>query len=394
MENENKFLDYNGLKFYHRRAKSEYDKIYAKKDDIKGVDLSNYVAKDDEFLRNPSGYGMQTIEDWADGITTGFIQIIQGYNDIPRTYAKKSEVVDQETLNKVIGEAQHIKKEVVDSLPDVSQGIENVIYLVKKDGKKSNGYDEYFLINGEWELIGDTNTEIDLSNYPTKEDLNKAVEGANPKIDIISDHEIDLLFNMLDEDYNPFNDNYLRVWSGENMIAKIESPTEILQSQFANRNITKLDLPDSVQMINEYAFAHNKLTSVTIPDSVDKILDNAFYGNELTSVTLSNNLVGIRNNVFEGNKLTSVTIPNGVTSIGYRAFAENELTSVTIPDSLKTISESAFESNKLTSVTIPDSVYKIEYKAFYDNPLKTVTISKNTKFESDTFPEGVEFIYR
>ena len=53
--------------------------------------------------------------------------------------------------------------EIVDELP--TSGQSNTIYLVpKEDGE---GYDEYIYVNGEWELIGDT--DIELDRYVDKE---------------------------------------------------------------------------------------------------------------------------------------------------------------------------------------------------------------------------------
>ena len=74
--------------------------------------------------------------------------------------------------------------EVVDELPteDIS---DTTIYLVPQEGSAASGqdiYDEYIHIPGEgeeqgtWELIG--NTDIDLSNYSTTEQMNSAISSA------------------------------------------------------------------------------------------------------------------------------------------------------------------------------------------------------------------------
>ena len=65
-----------------------------------------------------------------------------------------------------ISKAGHISKTIVTELPAVADAKDNVIYMIKKatpDG--SNLYDEYMLIDGAMEKIGDTKTVIEaISN--------------------------------------------------------------------------------------------------------------------------------------------------------------------------------------------------------------------------------------
>ena len=65
-----------------------------------------------------------------------------------------------------IAAAGHITKSIVETLPDAKSAKDNVIYMIKKvtpDG--SNLYDEYMLISGAMEKIGDTKTVIEeISN--------------------------------------------------------------------------------------------------------------------------------------------------------------------------------------------------------------------------------------
>lgn len=70
-------------------------------------------------------------------------------------------------LKTMIGNLANLRIEVVTKLP--STGEVNVIYLVKKVGKNSDVHDEYIYVENTWEKIG--NTEVDLSNYYTKEQV-------------------------------------------------------------------------------------------------------------------------------------------------------------------------------------------------------------------------------
>ena len=70
-------------------------------------------------------------------------------------------------LKTMIGNLANLRIEVVTELP--STGEVNVIYLVKKVGKNPDVHDEYIYVENTWEKIG--NTEVDLSNYYTKEQV-------------------------------------------------------------------------------------------------------------------------------------------------------------------------------------------------------------------------------
>lgn len=83
------------------------------------------------------------------------------------TYATQTYVGQQ------IAAAGHITKTIVTSPPAVSDAKNNVIYMVKKaSGTSGNLYDEYMLIDGALEKVGDTETKIStLSNADVEEIL-------------------------------------------------------------------------------------------------------------------------------------------------------------------------------------------------------------------------------
>ena len=95
---------------------------------------------------------------------------LAGYN-IGDAYTKTE--VDS-LIKQGITQAYHISKEIVSVLPDVSEAKDNVIYLVPKEttGDKQ-AYDEYMLINGSFEKIGDT--ETDLTNYTTRAEVDQKI---------------------------------------------------------------------------------------------------------------------------------------------------------------------------------------------------------------------------
>ena len=72
-------------------------------------------------------------------------------------------------VQQLISDARYMKKAIVETLP--TTGEENTLYLVGIDGAGSNVYEEHMYINGKWELIGSTETEVDLSGYVKSSDI-------------------------------------------------------------------------------------------------------------------------------------------------------------------------------------------------------------------------------
>lgn len=72
-------------------------------------------------------------------------------------------------VQQLISDARYMKKTIVETLP--TTGEENTLYLKGVDGAGGNLYEEYMFINGKWELIGSTETEVDLSGYVKSADI-------------------------------------------------------------------------------------------------------------------------------------------------------------------------------------------------------------------------------
>ena len=67
-------------------------------------------------------------------------------------------------VSQAIQNSQHIKKEIVNTLPEIQNALQNTIYMVSNSTSlSSNIYDEYMVINNNWERLG--NTAIDITNY-------------------------------------------------------------------------------------------------------------------------------------------------------------------------------------------------------------------------------------
>lgn len=79
------------------------------------------------------------------------------------------------SVDKKIADANHLTKEIVDTLPDVTDAKENVIYMIKDTSSTvEDVYKEYTLINGAIECIG--STSVDLSNYSTTDEVKELIK--------------------------------------------------------------------------------------------------------------------------------------------------------------------------------------------------------------------------
>lgn len=72
-----------------------------------------------------------------------------------------------------VAAAPHLKRTIVEDLPDVGEADENTIYMVGTGaGSEDSAYEEYMVINGAFERIG--TSDVDLTNYATKEYADQA----------------------------------------------------------------------------------------------------------------------------------------------------------------------------------------------------------------------------
>ena len=128
--------------------------------------------------------------------------------------------------------------------------------------------------------------------------------------------------------------SYLNISYGDDSYSSpLNSTDQAVNLYVGEELITKLEIPDGVTAIPNYAFKRvSNITSVTIPSFVTSIGTYAFRDcSNLKTVTFGENsqLVTIGSSTFYGcSSLTSITIPSGVTSIGYYAF--DDCSSLTI----------------------------------------------------------------
>lgn len=80
-----------------------------------------------------------------------------------------------------IAAAGHLTREVVTALPDAADAEDNIIYLIAKaDGSDNQKFDEYMLVNGTMEKIGDSSAN--LTGYATEKYVDDAITASETSI--------------------------------------------------------------------------------------------------------------------------------------------------------------------------------------------------------------------
>lgn len=151
-------------------------------------------------------------------------------------------------LKTMIGNLANLRIEVVTELP--STGEVNVIYLVKKAGTNPDVHDEYIYVENTWEKIG--NTEVDLSNYYTKEQTYS-------KSEVYTKTEVDNIKNDIESNIPTIPNVETGMTGVGNVITSIE-----------------------VDATNKHKVVATKGTSVYSKTEVDGLLSNSGFGDVST----------------------------------------------------------------------------------------------------------------
>ncbi len=184
----------------------------------------------------------------------------------------------------------------------------------------------------------------------------------------------------------------------------IVNDTVIADQAYYNDERTRIEIPETIVEIGDFAFARSGLTGVEIPEGVTKIGYAAFYGCEgLTEVVIPGTVTEIEPSAFEhtawlqnwersgsGDFLivgdgilldyrgtgSTVSVPEGVKTIGPGAFASHPgITKVILPDSVEIIGEGAFAGcSNLTETEGGKSVRRISDRAYQGCPLRNIVI--------------------
>lgn len=189
-----KFLNLQGLTTYDEKIKELID---SKDASI----LQQSKAYSDSLGENYDPAG--TAQTKVDALEKG--QVTTNKNDIATLKSGKADksttlagygigdaytkVQTDSAIQTAVANADHLKREIVQSLPEVEEADEHTIYMVGTgDGSEDSAYEEYMLINGGFEKIG--TSDVDLTNYATKSYVDTAKSEAISTADTNADSKI------------------------------------------------------------------------------------------------------------------------------------------------------------------------------------------------------------
>lgn len=183
--------------------------------------------------------------------------------------------------------------------------------------------------------------------------------------------------------------NYNYIDKDANDVIDEEDPLPVKIHQIGDDTITKVIIPEGVEVIGAYAFAElTALKEVVLPSTLTKIQGGAFYGcTALDTVTFSgaNNLQFINNDAFNGCTSLNTFDFDSIIAIGDRAFQNSGLVFVTLPATAQSIAAQAFSGcADLQKVTIKASKVKLGSKAFASCPMLT-----DMTVNASVIPEGL-----
>lgn len=98
-------------------------------------------------------------------------------------------------IAEAVAGADHLRREIVEALPEISEADPNVIYMVPTGLQEDdNKYHEWILINGVFEPVG--SWEVDLSSYAKTSDVETALNKKVDKVEgsrLITNEEVEKL---------------------------------------------------------------------------------------------------------------------------------------------------------------------------------------------------------
>ena len=162
-------------------------------------------------------------------------------------------------------------------------------------------------------------------------------------------------------------------------VQKVEIPNTVVELgeyAFGNAygvtvNLKEIVIPDSVTIIGDYAFENcTNLSSITIPNTIASVGYYAFYNTAWYDKQTDGLLyIGKVLYKYKGKmpENTNIQIKEGTTSITDSAFENcTNLSSITIPEGVTSIGKRAFWNyTSLNSIIIPNSVTNMGWRAFY-----------------------------
>lgn len=151
-------------------------------------------------------------------------------------YYLKSETYTKTEVQNLIASINHFHYEIAASTSAVSEPQSNVLYLIGPTGTGADKYEEYIYPNSTtgWVKIGDTT--IDLSNYPTSNEVSGSLQALATGLRQQIDNKLSKSGGTMTGDINLAN-HELQVSTNRNGIKFVDNTTGVLVGN-ANMNTT------------------------------------------------------------------------------------------------------------------------------------------------------------
>lgn len=135
-------------------------------------DLETVVANNKTAIEETVSDLTAVVDGNGDAIEALKGRMDQAEADIADRYTKGE---TDSAIATAVANAEHLKRDIVEALPEVGSADVHTIYMVaKEDGEGNQMYDEYMVVNGAFEKVGDT--KIDLTPYAKTDDVTAAIK--------------------------------------------------------------------------------------------------------------------------------------------------------------------------------------------------------------------------
>ena len=165
--------------------------------------------------------------------------------------------------------------------------------------------------------------------------------------------------------------------------------TDISRSLLRNTGLEKIELPDTIKNVGEYAFAGcTNLEEIKLPVEIEQIGEYAFASTSIKDIELLQSIKSIGEGVFYNcTSLSKIKLPNNLKEISISLFRECKgLKEITIPESVQKIRGEAFENSGIETITMPPNLTEIRVQAFKGSNLKNIKFSgKETLIGNEVF---------
>lgn len=163
-------------------------------------------------------------------------------------------------------------------------------------------------------------------------------------------------------------------FSGNQLRSLVMPPsiTSLGSGAFSLNLLEALEISPNIADIPKAAFARNiNLNRIEIPEGVVTVGEYAFNGDPITSLGIPKTLRRIQSHAFAYHRLSELEIPGTVKEIGSSAFSANPkfryLEKLVLNEGTELIGAGAFKDNLISKVKLPSSLRRLDKTAFLKN---------------------------